>query len=301
MSGRLHDRSCFYKYASRSTALRVIEGKSFLWSSPTKFNDPFDHQIGFVIELDKDKFADLLTAAAERLIFVDELPSGFSPSSAFAVAALHLRKFRNQLSRKQIVQVLRETINMAAQTLHEDIASFSETLQEHLCHSRVFCVSATHDNVVMWSHYSEEHQGVVFKLKCDDALDNMLLAAKEVNYTDGFIPFPSAEVYARHLTGEEPFDFTPLVWQMAYTKHRDWRYEREWRVHIPLLSEPAGDGYSIFKEDPSIFEEIYLGCRMPPEDATAIINAVRAHLPDTRIFQAVRSTMSFSLDFKEIS
>jgi hypothetical protein len=116
MSGRLHDRSCFYKYASRSTALRIIEGKSFLWSSPTKFNDPFDHQIGFALELDENKFADLLTASVERLIFGDELPPRLSSSSVLAAFALSLRGSQNLPPRKEIVQMIREATNTSAQS-----------------------------------------------------------------------------------------------------------------------------------------------------------------------------------------
>lgn len=77
-------------------------------------------------------------------------------------------------------------------------------------------------------------------------------------------------------------------------------FEREWRVHIPLLHEPAGDGYTILKENPRIFEAIYFGCRMPREDATRIVNAVRQYLPITQVFQGERSSRSFSLEFKEI-
>jgi hypothetical protein len=152
----------------------------------------------------------------------------------------------------------------------------------------------------MWSHYAEEHRGVVFKLRCDDQLDNTLLAARKVHYTDRFLNFPNAETYTKHLTGEEPFDLLPLIWQIAFTKHADWSYEREWRVHIPLLHEPAGDGYTIYKENPRVFEAIYLGCRMPHEDVTRVVNSVRQYLPNTRVFQGERSNRSFSLEFKDL-
>lgn len=106
----------------------------------------------------------------------------------------------------------------------------------------------------MWSHYAEEHRGVVFKLRCIDEIDNTLLAARKVSYTDSFIAFPSAEHYAKHLTDERPIDLVPLCWNIAFTKHIDCAYEREWRVHIALLREPPGDGYATYPENARIFE-----------------------------------------------
>lgn len=151
----------------------------------------------------------------------------------------------------------------------------------------------------MWSHYAEEHRGVVFKLRCIDEIDNTLLAARKVSYTDSFIAFPSAEHYAKHLTGERPIDLVPLCWNIAFTKHIDWAYEREWRVHIALLREPPGDGYATYPENARIFEGIYLGCRMEPEDVRTIFKHVKQHLPDMKVYKADKSRTAFALSFGE--
>lgn len=67
--------------------MRVIESKSFRWSSPTKFNDPFDHQTGFVLNVDTDEFANLLTFSRERIIFSDIVPV-VNPVSTLAALTL---------------------------------------------------------------------------------------------------------------------------------------------------------------------------------------------------------------------
>ena len=151
------------------------------------------------------------------------------------------------------------------------------------------------------SHYSEEHRGVVFKLRCDDELDNSLLEAKPVRYTDGFLPFLSPEAFVMNLTGEKPVDFSAIALELTRTKHRHWSYEQEWRVHLPLNNEPAGNGFSYYREHSSVFAEIYLGCRMPEPDIERIKAAARAHLPETSLFAAVRSKRSFDLDFTQIA
>jgi hypothetical protein len=299
MSGRVHDRDCFFKYASLQTALRVIKSKRFRWSSPTNFNDPFDHQTGFTLDIDAPRFAALLTSSAERLIFSDVIPEA-NPPSRFAGLCLLLRPIKDQFSRQELLAEIHKASIEIAEKLPNHIADLNAVTLQHLCHSRVFCVTEHHDNVVMWSHYADEHRGVAFKLRCIDEIDNALLAARQVTYTDKFIAIPSLDAYAKHLSGERSIDFTSLTWEIAFTKHLDWSYEKEWRVHVSFLKEPAGDGYSIFTENPRVFEAVYLGCRMGQAEIESVVNAVRLHLPDTNIFLAERSRTSFALSFTEL-
>lgn len=296
MTTRAHDRRHFFKYASFETAVRVIESGSFRWSSPTKFNDPFDHQAGFVLNFSPEAFSQSLTDSIERVIFSD-IEMSITPTSRFSALLLKLRQIRHKLPRSETLRDLHKSSAESTALLHDSIGQLNTAVQEHLCHSRVFCVSEKFDNVVMWSHYADEHKGVVFKLRCIDELDNTLLAAKKVKYTDAFLPFPDADAYARHLTGEQPLDFASLIFNIAYTKHVDWSYEEEWRVHIPLLDEPPGDGYSIYPENPRIFEAIYLGCRMDTKDINRILGMARQWLPWTEIFIGSKSATSFALSF----
>ena len=150
--------------------------------------------------------------------------------------------------------------------------------------------------MVMWSHYGDEHRGVVFELACIDDLDNRLLAARKVEYSDRFLTFPSAESYAKHLTGEATFDLLPLVWQIAFTKHTDWSYEREWRVHMPLYE---AEGHSILPEPGAVFRAAILGCRMSDAQAANFATQAKAHLPEMRLFRAKLSATSFQLGFDE--
>lgn len=299
MSARAHDHSHFFKYASFETAVRVIESKSFRWSSPTKFNDPFDHQAGFVLNFIPETFSQSLTSSIERVIFSDVEPS-ITPTTLFSALTLKLRQIRHKLPCSEILRDLHKSSAESAAILNDSIGQLNAAVQEQLCHSRVFCVSEKFDNVVMWSHYADQHKGVVFKLRCIDEVDNTLLAARKVQYTDAFLSFPDADTYARHLTGEQPIDFAQLIWNIAYTKHVDWSYEEEWRVHMPLLHKPPGDGYSVYPENPRIFEAIFLGCRMDAEDIKSIVDLAHRSLPGAEVFVGSKSTTSFALSFSRL-
>lgn len=265
LAGRIHDRSHFFKYASLDTAMRVIESKSFRWSAPMKFNDPFDHQAGFEITVDQSAFAKQLTESAERVIYSDVALG--DPDELFARNLLRLRANRDKFPREELHDQLYEGALEMASSLEKNIAEkLNPQIRAFLSNARVFCVSEVNDNVVMWAHYADSHRGVVFKLRCIDEIDSILLAARKITYTDKFFEFSSGERYAKHLTGEAPFELAPLCVELSYIKHTDWAYEKEWRVHRPTSLGPAEDGYSLYPENPRVFEAVYLGCRMTEPD-----------------------------------
>lgn len=297
---RKHDQSHFFKYASFETAMRVIESRSLRWSSPTKFNDPFDNQVGFVLDSNPDEFAKLLTAFIERIVFSDIAPT-LTPVTKFARLNLALRSIRDRLPREGILRELHEGSIECAMRLDESILKMNRAIREYFGHSQVLCLSELHDNVVMWSHYADEHRGVVFKLRCIEEIDNALLGARKVAYTNDFPNFPSDDEYAKHLTGEARFDFPSMCMNLAFTKHTDWAYEREWRVvSFMSMEEDPGEGYAIYREDPRVFEAVYLGCRMEDKEVTSIVERIRGHLPDTKILRGKKSTTAFALSFDEI-
>jgi hypothetical protein len=263
------------------------------------FNDPFDHQAGFTLDIDDDRFACLLTASIERVVFMDAplrpvLPLLFQ-------YLLRLRAIRDRVPRGDMLSQLGDASKEVAANLRAGIDGFNTKIHKHLLHSRVFCVSEKNDNVVMWSHYAEQHRGVVFRLACIDALDNRLIAAREVTYTDSFVAFPSLEEYTMYVTGERPLDFVAVVRKIAFTKHVDWQYESEWRVHLSLPpSEPEGDGYVDSEEPPEVFDGIYLGCRMDGKQQEDLLTEVKQQLPHTKVYRAVRSRTRFALAFEPV-
>jgi len=262
------------------------------------FNDPFDHQIGFSFGFDGEKLGQALLEEQERIVFGGKV--SFKEPTLFSALAMRLHTVKDRLPRDAIMKDFADAAQEISGNLDGYIKKISTVVQQHLTHARVLCVAEKNDNVVMWSHYADQHRGVVLQLRCVDEIDNTLLFAQKVNYSREFPSFPSLASYVRHLTGEEPLDFGRLIWQLAFIKHEDWSYEKEWRVYKPLLSEPPGDGYTLFKEDPRVFGDVYLGCRMADTEAVRVIAAVKEHIPHAKVFRGKKSDRSFSLEFEEV-
>jgi hypothetical protein len=279
-----------------TTAHRVVESNSFRGSSPTLFNDPFDHQIGFVFRDSQDLLAKHLLESMLRIVYEEAVPRPAQSSPLLSMALL-LRANRARIPRLELKKQLEAGCIEVARGLQTNLAKLNAALRDQLCQSRVFCVSESPDNVVMWSHYGDEHRGVVFQLDCIDELDNRLLAARKVEYSDQFLTYPSARTYAQHLTGESPFDMTPLVWDIAYTKHKDWSYEREWRVHMPLQ---GGEGFSTFDEPQEVFGAAILGCRVTDAQVEEFRALASKHLPKMKILRARISSQEFKLHVEPV-
>jgi hypothetical protein len=295
-----NDMPFFYKYASAKTALRVIPTQTFRWSSPLKFNDPFDHQTGLAFPFNGEQLALAINAAAETVLFGEE---AFNPphSARYGEALRRLRAIRDRLPRDEVLASMREAGEEIARAFPAHCDTLNREITERLTHSRVLCLTEALDNVVMWSHYADEHRGVVFKLRRLEERDHRFLAARRVTYSAAPVAFLSLDEYIESQLGIANHDLLPRVWDIAYRKHLDWAYEKEWRVHVPLLQELPGDGFSYYEEPKELIEAIYLGCRMDAATVEDMKHLIRESLPDTAIFQARKSRERIALEFQPIA
>lgn len=170
----------FYKYASPGTALKIIEGRRVRWSSPVLFNDPFDHQTGFVWKFSGEELYAALVKWIEFAVY--DTPTYSPVEETAATRLVHLMRQRRPprdkfraFSAEAIAKQSAELFPHQANWLNEEVTRF-------LLDSQVLCLSEVHDNVVMWAHYAQSHQGAVFKLRRLDQLDHRFLVAQPVEY-----------------------------------------------------------------------------------------------------------------------
>ena len=64
----------FFKYAAPETALAVLRNKSVRYSSPLKFNDPFDFQSGLHFDFDLDTLRTRIYDKLDGLVAAREAP-----------------------------------------------------------------------------------------------------------------------------------------------------------------------------------------------------------------------------------
>lgn len=294
---RLHNRDHFYKFSSVETARIIISNKTLRWSSPLVFNDPFDTQTGLVASIDPGEFADAFYARNCEMVLADSLPDYFDPHNRLHIAWNFLREARERFSPDELKKVFREEADKLAATLPDHLEKLSKSVATEMVHAKILCVAEDVNNVVMWSHYAQEHRGVAFKLKCLDDIDHPLIAARKVTYSDQYVEAGTALQLAEHFTGVKKIDLNSLVWETVFMKHADWSYEREWRCYWPLIREPRDVPHVDERENARIFDSIYFGCRMPQSVIEEMTALCRDQLPNAHIFKARKSHTNFDLVF----
>jgi hypothetical protein len=144
----------------------------------------------------------------------------------------------------------------------------------------ILCFSQSKDNLLLWSHYANSHQGCCLEFnRFTHFLKDVLPVQYETEYPT--VNFVSA-------TDLEQATITFL------TKAESWSYEKEWR----LVEHTNGPGLHIFP--PDILTGVIFGCRMSEENRDQIIKWVREGKTSPILYQAAKKKYEFGLDINEL-
>lgn len=293
---RSHEKEHFYKYMTCATAHAVLFNGSLRWSKPSLFNDPFDHQISFKFPFTQEEFSTELVSVLEQLVYRDQ--PHFQVSTLLSQMVEKLRQARDKIPKEEVLRTLIEGCKESASLFDDYQSNINLLLKASINTSRVLCVTENNDNVVMWSHYAASHTGVCLKLLCTDEIDNALLAARPVTYTDAFPVFMTLNDQISYLTGLSKDEVGKLIMNVAFMKHKDWSYENEWRIHRP--HENSEGNYNDLKENPMVFSAIFFGCKIDQSDASSLMTIIEEEYPHMEIFQARPDDTGFKLNFKKL-
>ena len=131
----------FYKYRSLaskedvSRAIDIIKHHRIFFSSPVRFNDPFDCWPRFNIE----------GGAAARLSYYKRLISKNMAADNRATRRLKLKKFKKKDAWKD-----KNVLDNFRQRLFE----------EEISKVGVLSMSSVNNNQLLWSHYADSHKGI---------------------------------------------------------------------------------------------------------------------------------------------
>jgi hypothetical protein len=295
---RRHSESHFYKYVKANTAKLVLREGFFLSQSPLKFNDPFDVQTGLHYGYEAANLHSLFINKLESLINSAENPVFENPNSISSfVNALREANKTNFISREKLFQETKPVIENLGQVLEALRADFVKKRHALAKRMRVLCLSETYDNVLMWSHYTDCHSGVVLKLRVADTEeeDDPLWLARRVTYTPKAVPLMSEIEALDMIFGLKKYDPGKLSYQLACIKFDVWSYENEWRFWDVVDAEPHFIGIH-----PKRFEAIYFGLNTKNEDVDEIMRLALSLNDKIEFFQAMKHPTEFKLDFRKV-
>lgn len=257
----------FYKYTDAYGAKKILNELTLLFKSPLDFNDPFDSKIEFVPDLSNHK--------AIMKLMTDEKKE----------------QWKQDYPTINWDQAQQDHINAAKP---EDLYKFvtnAKKVQKISGYMKIFCMTTTYENLLMWSHYADEHQGAVIAL---DSADNLFEGAALVEYTNDRTVFNLASPMKDH-------ESLNTLGKIIRQKSIHWSYEQEWRkVFEPLTEKDANIDPQIGYIPTTTVKAIYLGCKMPQHDRQEILHIIQTKLPHVKVYESKPEKNKFKLNFKEI-
>ena len=197
----------FFRYQKIDECTKDNLKKNMLYfNDPENFNDPFDCKIDITHEGTKKDWYNFVSKYSIEPTIIDQW----------------IRAGRLKLKRN-----MRENIYTVdgAKTANE---LWMKNLKKS--YNRICCFSATKLNILMWSHYAENHQGICLCFKTHAKGDGHFLTLNSKLH----ILFPVSYINqipdkVNMLDGGQ----SPEVMKFYLTKYTDWDYETEYRIPIP--------------------------------------------------------------------
>jgi hypothetical protein len=251
-----------YKYYSCSAPeyLSSIICDSNLWlSSPQSFNDPFDMKWVYTVNRNPAKRRERLKGILQN-----------NPD---------LAQKTWKLRQRQIDQLMLDPEGLETRVMESSV--------KHAGAVGVCCLSQDPREILMWSHYADQHKGLV--LQFDVSINpEVFLQAISVEYS---ADYPVVE-------WTDPQENALKVGLLR--KFKSWCYEQERRIIRP------GRANSLLPFKPSALTGIILGCRFPKEQLPVIEKILKGRelkgFPMPIIYSARQDRSSYGLKiFKRVN
>ena len=238
--------SYLYKYRNiNENTLKTLKNNELYFSFPSEFNDPFDTKIDVNFEGNR--------ADWKRYLL------NISPYNSDSKIERILNSFEEyNYNIKELPTFNKEKYFNAAESLI------------------ILCLSELNDNILMWTHYANNHKGICLGFKTTCISNSIGLEFEDTFHFNpskkrGFLP-----TFKVKYKKERPKPYNPLkdgkekLFEFAKTKYLDWEYEKERR--IIYLYNDIKEKIINFKRD--ILSEIIFGLKTSEEDINRIKDIV---------------------------
>ncbi|MEL0623840.1 DUF2971 domain-containing protein [Marinomonas arenicola] len=250
-----------YKYLPFSAPAKcILSDGTIKFSSYSEFNDPFDCKGNY--DIDKS-----LSYVKRHPTLLKQIGSeaGLSPAQRIQNKGKILSRISTSLQTGEH---------------HEAIVG-----SVGIC-----CLSRKKDQILMWSHYADNHKGFVVEFDVNDVVMNKNKKKQTESLIGWDIEYSSSMPII--IVGEDRFD---AVKKIFLTKSLDWEYESEYRA----LNMDEGPG--VYNFDQTIITKVIAGVKMSDLDYQELSNLVNDLSKNTgcnpELIRATMSKKEYKLEF----
>lgn len=239
-----------FKYLDYNGGLATLRDCCLKATRPNKFNDPLEFHARIVMDDKRRAFRDTLKADRE----VDDLAlSNLKKAGVLKPAKREIRQEFLSIRRR-----MRERFDATVQIqMDKHNAQRVDELSRRLA---VICFSRNENNNLMWSHYSDEHRGILVEFDASkiDQSGEFVSHLTNVDY----LPEPPQISY---IEMQQQIERNQL--ELEYAKAEEWVYEDECRVHVhpsDLIKKQTEEVGELLLLDfkPDAVKRVIFGCRV---------------------------------------
>lgn len=260
-----------YKYYEVNDFLpKILSGDSLKFSCLFDFNDPFEGRYCYQIQSGKE---------GDKFVREEVGKMHSNPSARILEQQRIKRKFAKPVS---------------SDSWADDV----------LRRIGIFCLREACDDILMWSHYANQHKGICIGF---DTSYPMFKLAWDVNYQEEFPvivrPADSVDV---------------LLKKTVQTKAACWAYEKEWRIIKRTLTDAERgyykqkyadlaeedmcqlieqDGPGIYSFPKKAISVIYLGVRIEQSEREYVMRSIKEANLSIPVYQARRKLKEYGIEF----
>lgn len=176
---------------------------------------------------------------------------------------------------------------------------------------KLFCVTNDYKNLLMWSHYANNHKGICIGFKTHNHNNKTIFKFLPKSISDdpqvkrikhGFlnvnkVNYPETRLMPPPIN---PFNYTKQEFiEFMYTKTVDWEYENEYRIVLPDLAFK----YKSLTIDLNEIKEIRFGALVSDKTISLLASKLCSikEYDDCKFYKANLKPHHYSLDFIEIN
>jgi len=293
-----------FKYMSANRQ-SIFDDWLFRFTQPKALNDPFEmqpHISGYSTPKELRRLAskDFEKYARERYTAMVLERAGHAEIMPFEIFRARIEPHRNA------------QIEAACSRAPEHNAAMAEQINELMNKNiGVFSLCEHADSLLMWAHYGDSHRGFAIEFDTSTAFFHQTTPPAHVKASPeeaaGFAEEHGRLRRIRYREERPSVVVTDMTFDTIMTKGKDWEYEGEWRMLMPLdyadfMMWPVKDWpIFLFAVPPSAVKTIILGCNANT-DLIARALTLRAHLETKhiRITKAFVDAQNYLLNFEEI-
>ena len=133
----------------------------------------------------------------------------------------------------------------------ENRSEIDVLLYKNICSHGVICLTESNDNLLMWSHYAEEHRGAVYALEVPlDSPSKVFLNKDDQGITLTSVRYRKSRRSTITATSEN--EAHNIILHCICTKSLEWIYEQEWR----FIAHFSASDFILIPKDSTAIENI---------------------------------------------